>query len=262
MIHFYVDIEGTLIDNLFDANYLHHNCANIKNYIHKHDGHPYKVDFFTWGWKTEKEIEKGLVHNLFNRLEILPENRGRVIVKEESVEKFLKMVELPYEPEMLLAYGGFADCGFTKPHVWCMTRDEGDIGVLIDDTVTETDSALSNIGEIYINPSRMLVGIFINEEESWMLCTPDNQHVGKVVGYPMLNDVQIQIMCQELKGYYLVTKTGKRLDIDDLGNVWAKDGHGHDFILNKAPGTKAQMMPYFNNKLIQLQPPLAYTDNQ
>ena len=54
MIHFYVDIEGTLIDNLFDANYLHHNCANIKNYIHKHDGHPYKVDFFTWGWKTEK----------------------------------------------------------------------------------------------------------------------------------------------------------------------------------------------------------------
>lgn len=47
MIHFYVDIEGTMIDNLFDANYLHHNCANIKNYIHKHDGHPYKVDFFT-----------------------------------------------------------------------------------------------------------------------------------------------------------------------------------------------------------------------
>ena len=35
-----------------------------------------------------------------------------------------------------------------------------------------------------------------------------------------------------------------------------------EMLLTKSPGTKAQMMPYFNSKFIQLQPPLAYTDNQ
>ena len=257
MIHFYIDIEGTLIDDLFNANYLHHNCANIKNYIHKHDGYPYVVDIFTWGWKTGKEIEKGLVHNLFNRLEILPENRGRVIVKEESVKKFLETAETPFDFDELMADGGFKECGLTKPQVWCMTRDQGDIGVLIDDTVTRDDSSISNLGEILINPNRMLIDINIKDEVSWVLFTPDAQEVGTVVGYQMLNDIQIQILCQELKGYYLISNNGARMDIDEEGNVWADDIDGCKFILIVTPGEKSQFMPMFNSTLSKLQPMLA-----
>jgi hypothetical protein len=221
MIHFYVDIEGTLIDNLFDCNYLPHNCENIKEYIHRHDSGPYVVDLFTWGWVEQSEIDRGIVHNLFNRLEILPAKRGSVIVKADSVKKFVERAISCYDPEELKKPGGFGKHGYTKPAIWGFTACvEQEISVLIDDTVTETEQACSGRGQVYINPARMKVVIRNNAARQYTLYTPDHQEVGKILSHEAMLDVRIQVRAQALKGYYVVDGHGDRFELDEKGNVW------------------------------------------
>ena len=218
-IEFYVDIEGTLIDDLWNANYLNHSCDNIKEYIHKHDGHAYKVNLFTWGWTLRSEIELGLVDNLFKRLDISTEHRGTILVKEDSVNCFRnELPDMPYDRDILLSPGGFEEeYGFSKPVVWSMMIDNiNKINVLIDDVV-----GIGNIStkhEIYINPANFKVVIRNHLDKEATLYTPDGCKVGVIKNDTAYEDVRRQIGLQHLTGYYVMFD-GKRIDFDSLGNA-------------------------------------------
>lgn len=91
MTEIFIDIENTLIDDLYSCTLLEEQCKRISSYVlekiaeHEH-GMPVKVSLFTWGWKTKVEIRDYIVKWLFDTLEIPTENRGRVWTKDDSIE--------------------------------------------------------------------------------------------------------------------------------------------------------------------------------
>lgn len=216
-IEIYVDIEGTLIDDLFNANFLNHNCDNIKEYIHKHDGHHYKVHIYTWGWVHRSEIELGLVDNLYKRLEVAKEHRGSIYVKEDAVNTLIDFCpEMPFDRNVLMNPGGFNHYGFSKPAIWgLMITSENKFNVLIDDTV---DCELDTEKVKYINPARMKVVIRNYLDKPALLYNPDGCKVGEIKNDTAFEDVRRQIGLQRLSGYYIMFD-GQRIDIDRYGNV-------------------------------------------
>ena len=220
-IEIYVDIEGTLIDDLFNANFLNHNCDNIRDYIHKHDGHNYKVHIFTWGWVHRSEIELGLVDNLYKRLEVAKERRGSIYVKEDAVNTVIDFYpEMPYDRAILMNPGGFHHYGFSKPAIWrLMITSENKCNVLIDDTVDCTvDCELDTDKVKYINPASMKVVIRNYLDRPALLYNPDGCIVGEIKNVSAYEDVRRQIGLQRLNGYYIMFE-GQRIDIDSYGNA-------------------------------------------
>ena len=89
--HIYIDIENTLIDDLFNCNLLHVQCDKVSRHILEIISESYspsrvKVNLFTWGWKTHDEIRPEIVTWLFDVLEIPQENRGTVWTKDDSIQ--------------------------------------------------------------------------------------------------------------------------------------------------------------------------------
>ena len=89
--HIYIDIENTLIDDLFNCNLLHVQCDMISRHVleiisESYSSTPVKVNLFTWGWKTHDEIRPEIVTWLFDVLEIPQENRGTVWTKDDSIQ--------------------------------------------------------------------------------------------------------------------------------------------------------------------------------
>ena len=216
-IEIYVDIEGTLIDDLFNANFLNHNCDNIRDYIHKHDGHHYKVHIFPWGWVHRSEIELGLVDNLYKRLEVAKEHRGSIYVKEDAVNALIDFCpEMPFDRNTLMNPGGFGHYGFSKPAIWgLMITPENKFNVLIDDTV---DCEFDTEKVKYINPARMKVVIRNYLDKPALLYNPDGCIVGEIKNDTAFEDVRSQIGLQRLSGYYCMFE-GTRINIDSYGNA-------------------------------------------
>lgn len=216
-IEIYVDIEGTLIDDLFNANFLNHNCDNIRDYIHKHDGHHYKVHIFTWGWVHRSEIELGLVDNLYKRLEVAREHRGSIYVKEDAVNTLINFCpDMPYERNILMNPGGFSHYGFSKPAIWeLMITSDNKFNVLIDDTV---DCEFDTEKVKHINPARMKVVIRNYLDKPALLYNPDGCIVGEIKNVSAYDDVRRQIGLQRLNGYYIMFE-GQRINIDSCGNA-------------------------------------------
>lgn len=255
-IEIYVDIEGTLIDDLFNANFLNHNCDNIRDYIHKHDGHHYKVHIFTWGWVHRSEIELGLVDTLYKRLEVAREHRGSIYVKEDAVNTLINFCpDMPYERNILMNPGGFSHYGFSKPAIWeLMITSDNKFNVLIDDTV---DCEIDSEKVKHINPARMKVVIRNYLDKPALLYNPDGCIIGEIKNDTAFEDVRRQIGLQRLSGYYVMFE-GKRINIDRYGNIEECPEGFFDTIISAAgdlmTSDDKEAQSLYNEKLADIYP--------
>ena len=80
----FLDIENTIIDNLTDCNWLEENCKKIKDFIFTKGIDT--VHIYTWGWKTNKEINQEILNNIYKKLDIAKEQIGRCFTKETAVD--------------------------------------------------------------------------------------------------------------------------------------------------------------------------------
>lgn len=155
MKRLFLDIEGTIIDSLFNPEFLEENCKKIKKFII--DTKPDIVHLFTWGWKDITEIDAFLVLEMFNHIGI---NTGidRFGIKVVLGETFVKVdsVDLCIAEdwiddsirERMLEPGMMGEFGISKQSCFdlmCNRLFPKDKCLLIDDT-NETDN------ERFINP--------------------------------------------------------------------------------------------------------------
>lgn len=82
MIRIFIDIENTIIDSLFDRNWMDSNIEGIKKCLKKMEDETLSVSLFTWGWTKTEEIEPELVKMIFDKLEVREDLRGDVVIKE------------------------------------------------------------------------------------------------------------------------------------------------------------------------------------
>ena len=90
MIQIFFDIENTIIDDLWNCNFVPEKCDAIVRWLHKRFSFvpvgKLKCNLFTWGWKERSEIVPEVVTNIFNRLELpLDSTRGFVWTKDDSI---------------------------------------------------------------------------------------------------------------------------------------------------------------------------------
>ena len=151
----FLDIENTIIDNLTDCNWLEENCKKIKDFIFTKGIDT--VHIYTWGWKTNKEIDQEILNNIYKKLDISVEQIGRCFTKETAVDFCINGGWIPAnEKERALIPGMMkSDYALDKTMVFLlMTRPEREEGVvyyLIDDT-TETNLNV-NENAFTINPT-------------------------------------------------------------------------------------------------------------
>ena len=87
----FTDIENTIIDDLFNHNFLEDNCKKIVKLINEEK--PLAFHFFTWGWKTSKEVDIYIVNSMLLKLGFNPLNIGcpcHVLPKSIGVETAIK----------------------------------------------------------------------------------------------------------------------------------------------------------------------------
>ena len=65
MIHIFFDIENTIIDDLWNCNFLQDRCNKITRWLHSRFSFVprgrLKCHLFTWGWKECSEIEQKII---------------------------------------------------------------------------------------------------------------------------------------------------------------------------------------------------------
>lgn len=151
----FLDIENTIIDNLTDCNWLKENCKKIKDFIFTKGFDT--VHIYTWGWKTNKEIDQEILNNIYKKLEIYEEQIGRCFTKETAVDYCINGGFIPAnEKERALIPGMMtSDYSLDKTFVFLLMtrsdRQEGAVHYLIDDT-TETNLN-GNENAFTINPT-------------------------------------------------------------------------------------------------------------
>lgn len=151
----FLDIENTIIDNLTDCNWLEDNCKKIKDFIFTHSIDT--VHIYTWGWKTNKEIDQEILNNIYKKLEIAEEQIGCCFTKEKVVDYCINGGWIPAdEKERALIPGMMkSDYGLDKTLVFMLMtrpeREEGSVYYLIDDTAETNVEIIDN--SIIINPS-------------------------------------------------------------------------------------------------------------
>ncbi len=151
----FLDIENTIIDNLTDCNWLEENCKKIKDFIFTKGIDT--VHIYTWGWKTNKEINQEILNNIYKKLGIHEEQIGRCFTKETAVDFCINGGWIPAdEKERALLPGMMkSDYVLDKTMVFLlMTIPEREAGFkyyLIDDT-TETNLN-GNENAFTINPT-------------------------------------------------------------------------------------------------------------
>lgn len=151
MINIFFDIENTIIDDLWNCNFLQDNCDRISKWLRKHYCFTpgLKCHLFTWGWKERSEINEEIVKNIFGRLEIPEANRGIVWTKDDSIQCVFnnKWVNITDEVELedLHIPGAMKRFGLEKQTCFIQQAkdwidfkniavDMGDNFILIDDT--------------------------------------------------------------------------------------------------------------------------------
>ena len=143
MIRIFIDIENTVIDSLFDRNWMPSNIEGIKKCLKKMEDETLTVSLFTWGWTKTEEIEPELVKMIFDKLEVREDLRGDVVIKENSVDDAIHAGWLHSEDkEEALIPGMMNEFGLTKQMMFfkmCEKFIAGTQCILIDDLV-ERDS--------------------------------------------------------------------------------------------------------------------------
>lgn len=142
MIKIFLDIENTVIDSLFDMNFMPKNVNNIRLFILGCGRDLLSVNFFTWGWKTKDEIEPEVVKKMFDMLSVPEDLRGDVFVKNDSVDLMIKQGFLHEEDrEAALEPGAMMnEFGLTKMECFHRMAERfipGTKAILIDDMVEE-----------------------------------------------------------------------------------------------------------------------------
>lgn len=148
MKRLFLDIEGTIIDSLFNPVFLEENCRKIKKFIV--DTKPDFVHLFTWGWKTKKERDPNLYWDIMEKLNVSSIcNPGRLFTKAESVDLCIAEDWIDDSiRERMLEPGMMGEFGISKQSCFdlmCNRLFPKDKCLLIDDT-NETDN------ERFINP--------------------------------------------------------------------------------------------------------------
>ena len=165
----FLDLEGTLIDDIKNCKYLEENCKTISNFIHTYSADTIKVHIFTWAFLQRSEITKDANYTVLKNIE---QKIGHIIssyvVKEDSLlhhasVQGIERIDLPqYE---IAVY----DSGFTKEHSFIEMFKEAsftETHILIDDCISEpkainfikdnlytTDFCSPNI--IFLNPQNL-----------------------------------------------------------------------------------------------------------
>ena len=143
MIRIFIDIENTVIDSLFDRNWMLSNIEGIKKCLKKLEDETLTVSLFTWGWTKTEEIEPELVKMIFDKLEVREDLRSDVVIKENSVDDAIHAGWLhSCDKEEALIPGMMNEFGLTKQMMFfkmCEKFIGGTQCILIDDLV-ERDS--------------------------------------------------------------------------------------------------------------------------
>lgn len=142
MIKIFLDIENTVIDSLFDMNFMDENCNSIRLFILGCGDDLLSVNFFTWGWTTREEIEPEVVKRMFDRLCVPEDKRGDVFVKNDSVDLMIKQGFLHEEDreEALVPGAMMNEYGLTKMECFHRMAERfipGTKAILIDDLVDD-----------------------------------------------------------------------------------------------------------------------------
>lgn len=153
----FLDIENTIIDNLTDCNWLEENCKKIKNFILTKGIDT--VHIYTWGWKTNKEIDQQILNNIYKKLDIAKEQIGYCITKEKSVNYCINGGFISADEKERALFPGMmkSDYSLDKTFVFLLMtrldRQEGALCYLIDDT-TETNLKADE-NAFTINPTNL-----------------------------------------------------------------------------------------------------------
>ena len=157
----FIDIENTIIDSLFDRNWMSENIERIKKFLKTNEKDTMTVNIFTWGWQTADEIEPELVTMLFDKLEVPANNRGNVVIKENSVDLAIESGWLkPEDKEEAICPGMMNEYGLSKVMMFFKMSENfipGTTSILIDDLVDEYDEETigSNVKVILHNPKEV-----------------------------------------------------------------------------------------------------------
>lgn len=169
----FTDIENTIIDDLFNHNFLEDNCKKIVKLINEEK--PMAFHFFTWGWKTSEEVDINIVNSMLLKLGFDPLNIGcpcHVLPKSIGVMTAIKTGWLKeedfaraIEPGMMAEFGISKISCFTEFVQLSITENilndykaaiNNPMEVwLIDDLVDETDEMVLYGGRlkiILVNP--------------------------------------------------------------------------------------------------------------
>ena len=133
----FLDLEGTIIDDLESYTFLENNCKKIKNFVKTLPIALESVNIFTWGWLRHEEIEKDIVKRISDNIGF---NINSVLTKEDSLISHARIncrfsiVLENYERELY-------DSGFTKEQSFIEMFRERSLSnpcILIDDQIEYT----------------------------------------------------------------------------------------------------------------------------
>lgn len=242
MLKFFIDIEGTVLDDLKSRNFLTFNCSQIAKLIadRTKDNQDYRVFIYTWGWKTLSDIDNDLLLKILDAIKVGEEHYGRVYTKLDAIERVanslwdnlltLNLVNAPENidelRERLLQPGAMAQYGYTKVSVaedFAKSYKGRDHIILIDDLVTVTDEKHPHYELEVFNPSRLAIRIDNEIDPTVTLYSPDGQPIGEIKNSSALDNVRVQICKNHYTGFYFKFN-GQKIHIDGNGNVedWPK----------------------------------------
>lgn len=133
----FLDLEGTIIDNLESCTFLENNCKKIKNFLKTLPTAIESVNIFTWGWLKHEEIENDIIKSISDKIGF---NINSVLTKEDSlifnarINCRFSIVLENYERELY-------DSGFTKEQSFIEMFREHSLSnpcILIDDQIEYT----------------------------------------------------------------------------------------------------------------------------
>lgn len=148
----FLDLEGTIIDDLESCIFLENNCRKIKNFIKTLPMKLESVNIFTWGWLLRKEVNKSNMELLKNIALKLDTPIDSVVVKEDSL---LHHAQLNGKAKITLPDYEIAlnDTGFNKEQSFIEMFREYSLSnpcILIDDQIEYTKT-INFLGGINTN---------------------------------------------------------------------------------------------------------------
>lgn len=134
----WLDLEGTIVDSLWDCNFLEKNIPHIEKFIEI-----YKADtvgIFTWGWMFHKEADDSFIAEICKRLKV---KCSRVITKGDCMDWALANKLWFWEnapANQVYSYEAEESFNekFDKEKIFIEMFKNEDKSVLIDDTIKDS----------------------------------------------------------------------------------------------------------------------------